>query len=451
NDSETFKSQTRHDDTLHFSVPGNGEATGSVVGETTVTSGGTNTAAAIVSSLTVTMDPGMSMASDQAHARGIFGTAATAVTGGSIVTLGGEDGFKNFNAGDKISFELDGQTVSYTVSTANGGTTQAGLARQMVQELKSDLTQKGYTILRNGNSVSIIKSAPSDDPIKISSFTDTGTNDARLQIRTGTGEGTHPPKNDLLMAGNEHRNSSTSSLYDNEGKIRFERLDANGNPTGSKGIADVSGDGRIKIYENGAQTLSFDLSKGDLTQGNTMVVDTDGQGRVDPLDLKVHRRANSVNETYDFKVVSGGTLGQGGDKNKPIVLEYKSTATSGRIEINPKEMPARVKVDGMLLVFNRGTLTQGDHFTIKTDDTGEVIPKDSQGIGRPETGAQWHWTLDSFAAQLNRKSPGVEARVTSDNRLVIQPRDYYSPENMSYSGKNGVAKDNTEFAVKNWS
>ncbi|MCG8564606.1 MAG: flagellar hook-associated protein FlgK, partial [Desulfobacterales bacterium] len=30
NDSETFKSQTRHDDTLHLSVPGNGEATGSV-------------------------------------------------------------------------------------------------------------------------------------------------------------------------------------------------------------------------------------------------------------------------------------------------------------------------------------------------------------------------------------------------------------------------------------
>ncbi|MCG8565134.1 MAG: hypothetical protein MI747_08635, partial [Desulfobacterales bacterium] len=153
----------------------------------------------------------------------------------------------------------------------------------------------------------------------------------------------------------------------------------------------------------------------------------------------------------DFKVISGGTLGQGGDKNKPIVLEYKSTVTSGRIEINPGEMPARVKVDGMLLVFNRGTLTHGDHFTIKTDDSGRVIPKDSQGIGRPETGAQWHWTLDSFAAQLNRKSPGVEARVTPDNRLVIQPRDYYSPENMSYSGKNGFAKDNTEFAVKNWS
>ncbi|MCG8532018.1 MAG: hypothetical protein MI749_15335, partial [Desulfovibrionales bacterium] len=439
-DIETFNSDTLHTDTIGFTMPGtittSVAGTSSVVLENTATSAGANTAAVLTSTLTVLMEPGMSMSSDIASAQGLFGSGGTAVTGGSIMTFGGEDGFENFSAGDVISFDLDGQTISFTVNSAAGGTTEAGLAQQLFDELNSDITDEGYTVIRNGKSVSVIKAADSDDPIRISNFSDTGGSDARLQISTGTGEGVHEPENNVLDASKDSRNFAVSSLYDDTGQILWERLDMDGNSTGSSGLVKVDADGEVVINEGGVQTVSFDIGRGALVAGNTLLLNTDEDGRPDPLQMKVFRQANSVNDTYHFKVISGGKIGHPSEDEQPLVVEWSSDVAQGRFEIPPNDppkdpnVPVEVKVDGMLLVFSQGSLVEGERFTITTDESGLAVSKDSQGHGTAETQTDWHWTQDSFADRLNRIAPGVQARVNHENRMVFEASDYYSVENV---------------------
>ena len=453
-DEEVFRAETSDGDTLGFAVPGagtnGGAGTLTAVAESSNTTAGVNKAAAIVSSLTIVTDPGISLESDQRSAAGLLGTQGKAVTGNSIMTLGGDNGFKNFSAGDKISLDVDGKTVSFTVSSAPGGTTESALSRQLATALKTALPQENYTIVRNGKSVSVVKKGEPDTPIKITNFSDTGNQDAKLNVSTGTGENTRKLQNSTLDAGSVYRNSAESSLYDGTGKIMWERLDAQGKPTGSKGFSTVTTEGRVKIMEGGRETLSFNVSRGKLTEGNTMMVNTDANGRVDPMQMKIFQRANSVNETYRFKVVSGGAIGKERPDGKPIVIEWKSSTGSGRFEIPSTDTPTRVKVDGMVMLFKKGTLANGETFTVKTDANGQVTTRDADGHGRAETASQWHWTLNSFADTFNRKTPGMVARITDDNRLVFKTRDYYAPDNITYSGKNGFSDENAKISVKNW-
>ncbi len=459
-DVETFNSDTVHGDFIGFSMPATTTTavagTTSVVYENTVTSAGSPTASAITSTLTILMAPGMSMETDRFDSGGLFGSGGKAVTGGSIMTLGGEDGFTDFDAGDVISFDVDGHAVSFTVATTATGTTEAGLANQLYNELVSDIADPGYTIIRNGKSVSILKKAASDDPIAITNFTDTGSNDAKLKVTTGTGAGTHEPENNLLESGNAYRDFSTASLYDDEGQILWERLDRDGNQTGGKGIVTVTSDGEIVITEGGAQTLSFDLSQGELVAGNTLTVNTNGDGVPDPLQMKVFRRAYSVNDTYTFKVLNSGRIGYEAEEGGSMIVEWKSSVGSGRFEIPANDpirdpnIPVSVEVDGMLLTFEQGSLFKDDVFTITTGESGLAKSKNSEGQGTAETMADWHWTLESFADQVNRNSPGVKAAIDHDNRLRFESADYYSVENMESSGSNGFSPDNLTIEVTDW-
>ncbi|MFA5905113.1 MAG: flagellar hook-associated protein FlgK, partial [Desulfobacula sp.] len=214
NDVETFDSLTTSGDTVTFGMPSTittaVTGTSSVITEGTYTAGGATTAAVITGTITVLLDSGMSIESDTRAVTGIFGTAGTATTGSSIITLGGEDGFTNFNDGDTISFDVDGYTVSFDV-TGGAGTTEIGLAQQLYNELNADIASPDYQFIRNGKSVSIIKSASLEDPIEITNFSDSVGNNAKLSVSTGTGAGADAPQNDLLESGNVYRNFSTSS------------------------------------------------------------------------------------------------------------------------------------------------------------------------------------------------------------------------------------------------
>lgn len=459
-DVETFNSITTSGDSITFGMPSTittaVTGTSAVVTEGTYTAAGATTAAVITGTVTTLLDSGMSIQSDSQTNTGLFGTAGTAVTGSSIITLGGEDGFTSFDDGDTISFDLDGNTISFGVSSGTG-TTEIELAQQLYNELTATITSSDYSFVRNGKSVSVIKSASLEDPIEITNFLDSVGNDAKLAVSTGTGEGASDPENDLLESGNTYRDFSTSSLYSDEAVIEWTRLDANGDSTGSSGLLTIEDVGTVSIIESGSQTLSFDISQGMLVTGNTLTVNTDTTGVADPMDLRVYRQAKSINDIYHFEVTSGGKIGtEPGTGETAITVEWSSSVSSGTFEISghtpPKtpDTPVEVKVDGMILNFHDGTLFSGDVFTITTDESGLPLSTNTSGTSTAEMMSDWHWTLDSFADQLNKQTGGMKAN-NIDNQLVLQSSDkYYDIENIEYSGVNGLSEENTTVTVLDW-
>ncbi|MBU2628388.1 MAG: hypothetical protein KKE61_07215, partial [Proteobacteria bacterium] len=460
-DVETFNSLTTSGDTVTFGMPATittaVTGTSAVITEGTYTAGGATTAAVIAGTVTALLDAGMSIQSDTKTSAGLFGTAGNATTGSSIITLGGEDGFTNFDAGDTISFDVDGNTVSFVVS-AGAGATEAGLAQQLYNELTADIASTDYTFIRNGKSVSIIKSASLEDPISITNFSDSVGDDATLAVSTGTGVGASNPENDLLESGNVYRDFSTSTLYADEAIIQWERLDKYGDSTGSSGLLTIEDVGTVSIVENGSQTVSFDISKGILVAGNTLTINTDTGGIPDPMDLRVYRQAKSINDIYHFTITAGGKIGHepavGVDD---ITIEWHSSVSSGTFEIKghtpPRtpDSPVEVEVDGMIFNFYDGTLFQGDVFTITTDESGLPVSTTAAGNSTGELMSDWHWTLDSFKDQFNKDAGGMKATVTQNNQLKLQSSDtYFDIENIEYSGGNGFSTENTTITVLDW-
>lgn len=331
-DVETFEALSFGTDTLGFIVPGSqnsGEPGTSVtLTETTLSAGTATTAAAIVGTVTTYMDTGTTIRSTTQSATGLFGTAGTAVTGNSILTLGGEDGFTGFDAGDTISFEIDGQLVDLTVSTAAGGTTEASLARQLYDELVNDITDDTYSFVLNGTQVSIIKSSDEDDLMEITNFSDATTGDSMLSVSTGTGTGTRSPETTTLDTTTIGADSVTAAAYGDEGVISWAKIDSDGNYTGERGTITTSDTGIYTIVEAGSETLSFEISAGTLVAGNTLQITTDETG-------------------------------------SPAVDTDSSEATL----------------------------------------------------------SDWHWTLQSFADQLNRQQDSITAGVTLENELTFEVTD----------------------------
>ncbi len=448
-------------DTLGFS--GNDKV---VIIQEGSTAGG-NKSGVIAGTLTLLLDPDMTIQSNVSGpgSGGLF-AGINAKTGSSILTLGGEGGFTNFSTagGEVISFELDGALITFA-TTAAGGTSDIDFAQYLETRINAGLLLAGmdesYQVVRTASSVSIIKDKDLDDPIRITDFTDSLDNNAQLRVKTGTGNGSNPPENDLLDANPlmSYRNSSISSLYDDEGIILWERLDKDGVGTGASGLLTIEDKGRVTIIENGAETLSFDISKGSLVAGNTLIVNTNPLGNPDPLDLRITGRANSINDIYQFKIVSGGKVGEvPGDGEEPLVIEWSNSVTTGTFTIEghdppyTPQTPVEVVVDGMTLKFSDGTLFSGDVFTITTGDTG--IPASLNSVGQPtgETLSNWHWTIDSFADRFNREAPGIKASATSDNRLKFAASaSYYALENIQYSEENGFNEANTSVTVTDWS
>lgn len=451
-DVETYDADTLGTDTLEFS----GNGTFATLDET---SAGGVSAGVIVGTLTILTDPGVSIHSNVLGVGGLF-DGNWAKSGSSIMTLGGENGFSNFDAGDTISFDLDGTTIDYTVGAAS--TTDLEFATELAAALNADLIAAGkdadYEILQTGSSVSILKGASFDDPIAITNFTDSGINKATLSVTTGTGSGTSNPENDLLESDNPYRNFATASLYADQGIIRWEKYDSNGLFTGEDGLITVEEDGNISIVESGAPTLSFDLSTGSLVAGNILTINTDETGSPDPLDFTVSGSADTQNETYQFTVTSGGTVEGLVSADDPIVIEWKTGTDSGTIEMEGSDPPLatgaayEVEVDGMTLNFYGGALFENDVFTITTDASGVPLSTNEDGKATGELMSDWHWTIDSFADEFNRQAEGMTASTTEDNRLQFAAsEDYYALANVTYSGSNGFNEENVSISVIDWS
>jgi flagellar hook-associated protein 1 FlgK len=447
-DIETYDADTLSTDTIGFE----GQGTSATIEE--VSNGGV-VAGVITGAVTVVLDPGMSIHSNVTGAGGLF-NGNWAITGGSIMTLGGENGFTGFS--NVVSFDVDGIAVTYDIATP-GHTTELQFAQGLEAALGGVLPAADYTIVRNGKSVSIIKNKALVDPIRITNFAETIDNNATLAVTTGAGNGTSDPENDLLVAGNTYRDFATASLYADDGIIKWEKYDANGFFTGEKGLINVEEKGTVSIVESGLTTLSFDISAGSLVAGNTLTVNTDTTGTPDFLDFTVSGAANNKNEIYKFSVTTGGKIGElAANDADTITIEWKTGTSSGVFKLEGSDpplkpgVPIEVKVDGMTLRFYDGTIFEKDVFTITTDESGIPVLANDDGNATGELLSDWHWTLDSFADQFNRQSEGMRASTTMDNQLKFEASDkYYGISNIEYSGNNGFNEDNVTITVHDWS
>ncbi len=453
-DTVTFDADTLDTDTIGFIGPG----PGITIEEK---SAGGVSAGVIAGTVTILTDPGMSIYSTVPGAGGLF-NGNWAKSGSSIMTLGGEGGFSNFTAGDTISFKVDGKPISYTIPV--GAATDLDFADSLFGALT--LPAPGplgpdYEVIQTGSSVSILKNGSLDEPIEIRDFEadllGVVNNTTSLAVTTGTGSGTSDPENDRLDSGNTLRNFATASLYADEGIIKWEKYDANGLFTGQDGLITVEDDGNVSIIESGVPSLSFDIAKGSLVAGNTLIINTDETGTPDPLDFTISGSANTQNETYQFTVKTGGKVAGLTSKDDPIIIEWKTDTGSGIIELEgsdpplPIGAPFEVEVDGMTLNFFDGTLFENDVFTITTDGSGMPVSTNENGIATGELSSDWHWTTDSFADQFNRQSEGMSASTTIDHQLKFEAsEDYHAVANVEYSGSNGFNQDNVSLTVADW-
>ncbi|SLM29216.1 putative flagellar hook-associated protein [Desulfamplus magnetovallimortis] len=446
--------------------------------------GAPNMSAVVTGTLTIETDPDISISSSVDGAAGGLFAVRRPTFGSSIMTLGGEGGFQGFDAGDTITFTIDG-THAVTVAVPGAAVTDQdfadalylGLTTTTVPPLTSTppVSSDDYAIIQNGLSVSIIKNKDLETPIEITAFTDdlagNPASSATLNVKTGTGKDTNSPENDILDSANPLRNFSTSSLYEDEGVILWEKYDTNGNYTGKKGLITVEDAEEVAIIDdtNGGnlELLKFDISAGSLVAGNTLSINvnetTDSSGNdigvPDPLDFTIRGNANSQNEIYRFKATSGGTIGTLPRKDESfITIEWDNGINSGSFEIEEHDppltpsVPVEVEVDGMTLMFSSGTLLAGDVFTVTTDEGGKPVSTNSNGKATGELLSDWHWTLDSFADEFNRRGQGMTASVNRDNQLVIGASDsYHVVDNIAYSESNGFKKDNLSIKINDWS
>ena len=451
-DIEGATANTTTDDFLVFALPGCKDSAIRSAATNVGEAGGTyDTAAVLTGSVTILMDPDLKITSDDTTSTGLFGTTGTAGDGNSMITLGGTGGYTNFDDGDNISFEVDGYAVSYTITDPGTGLTDAEQAQQLYAALTAALPPEGYQVIQNGTSISIVRTAEGDDPLTVSEFTDNTGQNATLAVSTGTGTGAEAPENELLVSGDDLNNSATAQTWGDPAVVYWEIFDSNGEPTGESGYVEIDEPGTVEITDNNGTALTFEVSQGSLVAGNTLRINTDDQGIPDPLEVEVTGTANCIDDTYEFTVISGGSVP---DNGEPVVIEWSSGTASGTVEVagsDAGDVPVSVVVDGMTLQFNSGTLVEGDVFYVTTDTTGEPLNTDDNGVGAVDTLSDWHWTINSFADEFNRSAGGVTATVSDDNTLVFDTnKDYCAVDNIRFSDADGISETNTSITVLNY-
>jgi flagellar hook-associated protein FlgK len=415
-DTATFTSVTETD-TIIFD--------GAVLTE----SGGVGVDSAVKAGLvTINLEDGYSIRSDVAGAAGgLFNMAAgiDTATSDAIITLGGDGGFQNFNPGDLIGFRVDGNYVSFLVGAASDTDTEfASLLEGGL--LAAGLPASIYSIARTGTNVSILKS--DGTPIEITEFNDDRSGGgAFAQLAVSSGQ----------VLSSENR-SATSNMIGPGGVITWKKYDSTGSYTGTNGTIEI-GDSGTYLVEG---SMTFDISTGTLVAGNTFSLNTNTDGISEPLQLRLSGHANSMLDTYIFKVVEDGA-GQIGSDDLEIQWSNSMTYGSFILEGNtPAYTPVTVEVDGMTIKFDAGTLFEGDTFTIATDRNGTPTA---------ELPSNYHWTIDSFADQFNRQATGIEANVTTSNKLMFtQETDGFQLENFSYTGSDGFSPENLSITVNNY-
>ncbi|MCP3921021.1 MAG: flagellar hook-associated protein FlgK [Desulfobacterales bacterium] len=200
----------------------------------------------------------------------------------------------------------------------------------------------------------------------------------------------------------------------------------------------TNGEGNLNV-----EGISMTIKPGYLVAGNTFSINTDENGAPDLLDIRVKPTivANSVSDTYVFtvKADSGGVIGR-----DDIEILWKNSTTNGVVKLDPEESPVMF-VDGLQVDFGeQGTVFEGDTFTITTNEKGE---------GKVNLEDDWHWTIESFADEFNKKSGDsgiVATAIEEKTKIRFSPREgfsfAFSDEDSEDSGTSAALGLNTFFS-----
>jgi len=289
-----------------------------------------------------------------------------------------------------------------------------------------DSSPTDYSIVRNGTRVSILKS--DGTPIQLTSFNDD-------QVGGGSYANLSISPNAVLDASHT---SASSRVFGPSGVISWEKYDETGSFTGDSGTIDVDNAGTFIVED----TLSFDISAGNLVAGNTFTLNTYSNGAPNPLALTIARKANSILDTYRFTVNedAAGTIG-----TDDVEITWTNSITFGSFVLegqDPPFTPVTAEVDGMRLQFDGGTVFDGDTFIITTDESGNPSK---------ELPSDWHWTMESFEDRFNSQACGIAADITTDNTMRFSPdMSGYKMEDIRYSGSVGFCEANVTVTVNNY-
>ena len=371
---------------------------GTEIGETSHTT--LDDSAVITGTVTISLESDMAIKSSEdgtATAGGLFNVAANTNTtvGSSIITLGGTGGFADIAHNDEISFNVDGESVSYT---AGSTITDIAQATELETAL-AGLDSSTYSVSRNGASVSILKLDGS--AIAITDFADSVGSNATMAVSTGTGIGILEPTNILLNAADSTKTSTTSMLLGSEGitqgnNVAEQELTIVGNDTQvveiaanstAKNIAaainEVSGSTGVSATSVTTATLSNLSSSGTVSFSlygkNTVGVSI--SATVTTSDL------NSLVGTINDKTGQSGITAELSSSGTSIVLtsstgedikiedfEHSSAVTdSDRSDGNDTGVIQSLRVIGGQSDSAYVTLTDGSNTSNETDTDSTVI------------------------------------------------------------------------------
>lgn len=160
--------------------------------------------------------------------------------------------------------------------------------------------------------------------------------------------------------------------------------------------------------------------------------------------------AASVDDTYEFTVISGGTLP---DNEDDIVIEWRSETGSGTIELEGNDKTGSqiiVEVDGMTLTFDGGTLVNGDVFmSPRMKMVKPLADAMEMPCRRLRTGTG---PLNPLPMSLTEMQAVLTASVTKNNTVLFDTHDdYCAIENVTCSGSHNIDEENFEITVLNYS
>ncbi|MBF0396195.1 MAG: flagellar hook-associated protein FlgK [Desulfobacterales bacterium] len=271
------------------------------------------------------------------------------------------------------------------------------------------------------------KDVSTSNPTYSSINMDMGISTAKISDWTGKAEVNHTYKFTVVNGGAVDNVADPSDPV-----IYWEKIKNSTGKSEGSGIINITDADTSFTVED---TLAFNISSGKLVAGNTFEINTNKDGEPDPIDIETYGTANSVSDTYKFKVTQGGTIG-----DDEILVSWQNRVESGTLRFKKDvSIPVIAKVDGMSLQFNSGLLFKNDEFTLTTDSNGSpdlTLPSD------------FKWTLSSFKDQFNRQSYGVLAS-ESANALKFSPfTGGYKTTNFTYSDEQDGTEKN-EFTSTN--
>ncbi len=322
-------------------------------------------------------------------------------TGGINVTFGSISDTLTSNAKLKV-FCKNGSTITGT--TDLNAVLDASITNSSVAITPTD---KAHSITFDG--VSVTEDATSDSAFRFSTVA--------IQLKDTMGMSSNiQGSTSLFSSVKDSSVTIAKKIVVSPATISWRAINTDGSYAGKSGKFTITDSGNMTVNCGNNSTISFDVGYGTLIAGNTFSLQTNDMGKPINLNIYTKGKANVVSSSYNFKIISNGTIGK-----DDITVEWENGARSGSITLEGNKLDPLKTVlaefEGMSIFLDAAQVYNGDSFTITTDTSGNPTLEREQ---------DWHWTFQSFQKRFNAvaKAAGVNMQATTvDNKMSFVPTD----------------------------